>query len=206
VELSGGGLRHDGRGRRLAQDAIDRVRRRVQQDTHGNRGHNGDPLYGIRRILLRGAENLTAKSYARLSAGLDVGDPNREVTAAYIACQELRHLYSAPDLDRARRRLHTFYEACASPGVPELEQLGRTISAWEQQLLAYFTTGGVSNGPTEAVNLLVKRIKRVSDSATSTTTGSTSSCTAASPGTLTKRVESTDVVYDDLLDERVVRT
>jgi Transposase len=33
-------------------------------------------------------------------------------------------------------------------------------SAWEDQLLAYFSTGGVSNGPTEAVNVLVKRIKR----------------------------------------------
>ena len=29
-------------------------------------------------------------------------------------------------------------------------------------MLAYFTTGGASNGPTEAVNLLIKRIKRVS--------------------------------------------
>ncbi len=28
-------------------------------------------------------------------------------------------------------------------------------------MLAYFTTGGASNGPTEAVNLLIKRIKRV---------------------------------------------
>ena len=53
------------------------------------------------------------------------------------------------------------YEACALPGVSELERLGRTISAWEHQLLTYVTTGGVSNGPTEAVNLLVKRIKRV---------------------------------------------
>jgi Transposase len=44
--------------------------------------------------------------------------------------------------------------------VPELERLGRTISAWEEQLLVYFSTGGVSNGPTAAVNLLVKRIKR----------------------------------------------
>jgi hypothetical protein len=54
-----------------------------------------------------------------------------------------------------------FYQACARPGVPELERLGRTITAWETQLLAYFTTGRVSSGPTEAVNLLVKRIKRV---------------------------------------------
>lgn len=145
---------------RLAQDAVDAVRRRVQQDTTGHRGRTGDPLYGIRRLLLRGAENLTERAYARLLGGLDAGDPDGAVAAAYIACQELRHLYAAPDLDRARRRLHTFYQACAAPGVPELERLGRTIAAWEDQLLAYFTTGGVSNGPTEAVNLLVKRIKR----------------------------------------------
>lgn len=87
--------------------------------------------------------------------------PTGHVGAAYIACQELRHLYAAGHQDQARRRLHTFYQACALPGVPELERLGRTISAWESQLLAYFTTGGVSNGPTEAVNLLIKRIRRV---------------------------------------------
>src|SRR5664280_2253615 len=58
-------------------------------------------------------------------------EPRGEVAVAYIACQELRHLYAAPDIDRARRRLHTLYQACAAPGVPELERLGRTISgAW----------------------------------------------------------------------------
>jgi transposase len=146
---------------RLAQDALDRVRRRVQQQTLGHRGLKGDPLYRIRRVLLRGAENLTPSAYRRLLAGLDAGDPNGEVAAAYIACQELRHLYGAPDLAEARRRLQTFYWACARLGVPELERLARTISTWQDHVLAYFTTGGVSNGPTEAVNLLIKRIKRV---------------------------------------------
>jgi transposase len=146
---------------RLAQAAIDDVRRRVQQETLGHRGRRGDPLHGIRRVLLRGAENLTVTAYTRLLAGLDAGDPNGQVGAAYIAGQELRHVYAAPDLDRARRRLQRFYWACADTDVPELHRLGRTIAAWQDQLLAYFTTGGVSNGPTEAVNLLVKRIKRV---------------------------------------------
>jgi hypothetical protein len=99
---------------RLAQDAVDQVRRRVQQQTHGHRGRAGDPLYRIRRILLRGAENLTPKAYARMLAGLDAGDPNGEVAAAYIACRQLRHLYTAPDLARARARLYTFYQACAA--------------------------------------------------------------------------------------------
>lgn len=145
----------------LAQGAVDDVRRRVQQQTLGHRGRKADPLYRIRRILLRGAEHLSLNSYARLLAGLDAGDPTGHVAAAYIAAQELRHVYAAPDLDRARRRLHTFYWACADSEVPELHRLGRTISAWQDQLLAYFTTRGVSNGPTEAVNLLIKRIKRV---------------------------------------------
>lgn len=35
-----------------------------------------------------------------------------------------------------------------------------TIDAWRDEFLAYFTTGGVSNGPTEATNLLIKKIKR----------------------------------------------
>jgi len=41
---------------KLAQNTIDTVRRRVQTDTLGHRGRRGDPLYGIRRVLLRGAE------------------------------------------------------------------------------------------------------------------------------------------------------
>jgi len=146
---------------RLAQQVIDDVRRRVQQDTLGHRGRKGDPLYGIRQVLLRGAENLTVTAYSRMLAGLDAGDRDEEVSTAWIACQELRHVYTAPTLTEARRRLQTFYWACAAGEIPELHRLGRTIAAWQNELLAYFSTSGASNGPTEAVNLLIKRIKRV---------------------------------------------
>ena len=146
---------------KLAQNAVDAVRRRVQQEQTGHRGRKNDPLYRIRRVLLRGAENLSEKAYRRLLAGLDAGDPGGQVGKAWIAAQELRHVYGARDLDQARRRLQRFYWACVDSDIPELLRLGRTISAWENQLLAYFTTGPTSNGPTEAVNLLIKRIKRV---------------------------------------------
>jgi transposase len=152
-------------------------------------------LYGIRRILLRGAENQSKTSYTRLLAGLAAGDPDDQVATAYIAAQQLRHVYGAIDLAQAQAqaRLFTFYTVCADSSIPELHRLARTITAWQNQLLAYFTTGRASNGPTEAVNLLVKRIKRVgSASATSTTTGYACSCTAASPGTLTAQHESGD--------------
>jgi len=146
---------------RLLTTAVDEVRRRVQNDTLGHRGRKGDPLYGIRRVLLRGAERHTVASWRRLLAGLDAGDDGGQVAKAWIALQDLRHVYGAVSLDQARHRLHRFYWRCATADVPELTRVARTISAWQDELLAYFTTGGASNGPTEAVNLLIKRIKRV---------------------------------------------
>ena len=56
--------------------------------------------------------------------------------------------------------LHRWFEFCADSNLPELHRLARTIDAWREEFLAYFTTGGISNGPTEAMNLLIKKIKR----------------------------------------------
>jgi transposase len=43
----------------------------------------------------------------------------------------------------------------------ELSRLARTVRAWEAETLAWHRTGGCSNGPTEAINLLIKKVKRV---------------------------------------------
>ena len=67
---------------KLGLTALDQVRRRVQQDSHGHRGHRGDPLYGIRRILRRRVDRLSERAWGRLRAGLVAGDPGGEVTAA----------------------------------------------------------------------------------------------------------------------------
>lgn len=61
-------------------------------------------------------------------------------------------VYAAHDLDQARRRLTSFYLHCAFADVPELERLARTISQWQREILAYFTTGSAPNGRTEAPN------------------------------------------------------
>jgi transposase len=146
---------------KLANAAIDDIRRRVQQDTLGHRGRSNDPLYRIRRVLLRGAERLTERAWTRMLAGLDAGDPHGEVCAAWLAKEELRLVYAAPDERDARRRLTDFYLRCGFSDVPELERLAGTIDRWQTEILAFFRTGHASNGRTEAVNLLVKRIKRV---------------------------------------------
>jgi transposase len=144
----------------LANRAVDDVRRRVQQDTLGHRGRTGDPLYGIRRLLLRGYERLTARQLERIQTGL-VGDRYGEVGAAWLAKELVREIYTAPTLTEARQRLHVFYTFAADAEVPELVRLAKTISAWETEILAFHITGGLSNGPTEGINLLIKKIKRV---------------------------------------------
>ena len=50
---------------------------------------------------------------------------------------------------------------CIDSGVAELARLARTVTTWREEFLAYFSAGRISNGPTEAVNLLIKKIKRV---------------------------------------------
>ncbi len=77
-----------------------------------------------------------------------------------MAKELLREAYATTDPYDARRRLRRFYDHCASSDIPELDRLARTIRRWEPQILAWHSTG-LTNGPTEAVNLLVKKIKRV---------------------------------------------
>jgi transposase len=53
---------------KLAGDALDRCRRRVEQTTHGHRGRSCDPLYQARRTLHTGTGLLTGRQHARLNA------------------------------------------------------------------------------------------------------------------------------------------
>jgi hypothetical protein len=95
----------------LANRAIDDVRRRVQNETLGHRGRSGDPLYEIRRLLLRGIERHTTRSRARLDAGLADGDPRDELLDTLLAKESLRSMYVAGTSTEAARRL----DACSWP-------------------------------------------------------------------------------------------
>jgi transposase len=146
---------------RLANLVVDRVRRRTQQATLGHRGRKRDPLYRIRKLLLTGQEQLTQRGRVRLRAELAAGDPTGEVAAAWQGKELLRAVYRAVGMPAARAALARFYRWCDGVGVPELSRLARTVRAWEAEILAWHATGGCSNGPTEAVNLLIKKVKRV---------------------------------------------
>jgi transposase len=145
---------------RLANTALDEVRRRVQNDTHGHRGRKADPLYRIRRRLLASHDRLDAASFARVLAWLDTGDPQGEVGAAYLAKELLREIYLTDNALGARRRLVAFYEHCKTSDVAELERLARTIARWETPILRWHRTG-LTNAATEGTNLIIKNIKRL---------------------------------------------
>jgi transposase len=145
---------------RLANAALDDVRRRVQQATTGHRGRKGDPLYRIRRRLLVGYEHLDPDGFDRMLAWLDLGDPDGEVSVAYLAKELLRSSYDTDDVFEARRRLVEFYDLATQADVAELTRLARTIRRWEPAILRWHTTG-LSNGTTEGTNLLIKNIKRL---------------------------------------------
>lgn len=148
----------------LATKALDEVRRRVQHDTLGHRGRTGDPLYRIRGLLRHGAEHLNPRQVAKLEHCLQEGDPTWEVTLAWHTYQRLRAIYHAPTAEAGHRlaeHVITTYRTCP---IPEIARLGRTLNHWRHQILAYFSPeagGRVSNGGTEAINLIIEKTRRL---------------------------------------------
>ena len=69
---------------RLAGEAVDRCRRRVQQEIHGHRGLAGGPLYRARRTLHAGEDLLTDRQRERLTTLLATDD-HLEVEATWAS-------------------------------------------------------------------------------------------------------------------------
>ena len=146
---------------KLALLAVDRIRRRVQQDTLGHRGLAGDPLYRARRILRRRHDRLTERQWTRLRAALTAGDPNEEITAGWLVAQRLMQAYANPDRAAGKAAAEQVITMARTCPVPEIARLGRTLTIWRTEFLARFDHPDVSNGPTENLNLKIKNTKRV---------------------------------------------
>ncbi len=139
---------------RLAGDALDHYRRRVQQDTCGHRGRTGDPLYSARRTLHTGADLLTDNQTTRLDA-LFGNDAHVPLEATWRIYQQMISAYRHPDRKQGQTLLTKLIDSL-NRGVPaaltELVTLGRTLKRRAADVLAYFDRPGTSNGPTEAIN------------------------------------------------------
>ena len=146
---------------RLANAALDGVRRRIQQSSLGHRGHRGDPLYRARKLLVTASSTLDAPTTERLETLLSLGDPTAEVALAWRVKEALCEFYEMASPEQARLRLADIVARLSVSAMPyELRKLGRTIEQWFDKILAYHEAR-TTNGPTEGLNNLIKRIKRV---------------------------------------------
>jgi hypothetical protein len=116
-------------------------------------------LYRIRKLLLAGSERLDERGHERVLLGLRVGDPHDEVLGAWLAKESVRDVYLTDDPNEAAVLLDKAITGCLADDVPEIQSLGRTLAGWRAEILAHHATGA-SNGPTEGLNLCVKKVKR----------------------------------------------
>ena len=149
---------------RLANDALDEVRRRVQNQTLGHRGRKDDPLYRARKLLVSASEHITEHGHTKLRGLLDAGDPYGEVRDAWHAKETLRAIYDIPCAKVGAATVAQLATDLQEPGMSracsgQINRLGRTIATWRTQI-SNWHAARVTNAPTEAANNLIKRVKR----------------------------------------------
>ena len=136
--------------------------RRVQNETLGHRGRKHDPLYRARRLLAKAHERLDERGDTKLRGLLAAGYPNGEVRMAWHAKETIRQIYQLDGPEVANEFVTELADDLQDPDTcpPEVNVLGRTLTRWHSQIVAWHQAH-VSNGPTEAANNLIKRIKRI---------------------------------------------
>ncbi|AOG27549.1 ISL3 family transposase [Cutibacterium avidum] len=139
---------------KLAADALDATRQRVQQEVHGHRGRKHDALYQARRLLHTGLDLLRPRQIERLE-DLFACDDHVGVEVTWSVYQQLVSAYRSKDATAGKASLARIIESLAHgvpKALPELARLGRTLNKRRSDVLAFFDHPGTSNGPTEAIN------------------------------------------------------
>jgi transposase len=89
------------------------------------------------------------------------GDPKGEVRLAWHAKEVVRQTYDHTGPDVAEAWVADIVRDFADGEMtPEVRRLGRTIGRWRHEIIAW-RRSHVTNGSTEALNNLVKPVKRV---------------------------------------------
>lgn len=152
---------------RLANQALDAVRRRLQREAGRRRSRRsrsvapsrwGRALFSSRRVLVKARERLTAPERDRLERAF-LADPTGELRRAWLLKEGFRDWYLAGGRAQAWAGLKRWYADVERSGIGEFAELARTVRAWEPELLAHFDSGA-TNGPTEGITNLVKVVKR----------------------------------------------
>ena len=118
-------------------------------------------IYAARAFNWRGALGVhTWIATKERDAGHFIADmAYDEVLGGWLAKEMVRDVYLTDRINPATVLLGRAVTACLADDVPEIQSLGRTLRKWWTEILNHHRTGA-SNGPTEALNLCVKKVKR----------------------------------------------
>jgi transposase len=139
---------------RLANDAINDVRR-AQWNVHAkSTTTTGRWLKGVRWALLKAPERLTERQQLKLAA---VQAANRPLYRAYLLKEELRALYHLDDPAAAPDHLQAWLAWASRSQLKPFIRLARTIRRYRDGILAAIRLG-LSNARLEGLNNKVRLI------------------------------------------------
>ena len=143
----------------LANAALTAVRQRRAREVHDRRGRAFDPAWANRRLLLRSADTLSTRAWARLEHVFAVDDPTGQLEWAWAVKEHLRMLLKTTTLDQAATAMQTLRAVAKIAAMPETDRLVATLETWWPAIEVLIVTG-VTNARTEAANTTIKNIKR----------------------------------------------
>ena len=140
---------------RLAGDALDECRRRIQQELHHRRGRATDPLYKARRMLDTRSCLFTRRQQHQL-ADLFASDCHVALEVTWSVYQNIIDAYRDSNKIHGKALMEAEINTLTSTRVPrdltELITLGRTLKRRDGDILAYFDHPHTTGGPTEPIN------------------------------------------------------
>ena len=105
-------------------------------------------------------DRLTKRQQERLREAFTADEAHISVEVAYHCAQQVRDVFHQATPAHGRRLAAHLVERLPTCPIPEIARLGRTLRKWKDAFLAYFDTGGASNGPTEAINGIIELGRR----------------------------------------------
>jgi transposase len=125
---------------KLANDAVTAVRRRCAWETRDRRGRAVDPAWAHRLLLLRGADTLSVRGWAKLAYIMAVDDPSNEIGAAWAVKEQLRALLATTTVAEARAARVVLADYVKTADMAETTKLMRTLDRWWEPIEVFIQT------------------------------------------------------------------
>ena len=135
------------------------MRQRRAREVHDRRGRSRDPAWANRRLLLRAADTLSPRGWARLERVFALDDPTGQLERAWAVKEHLRMLLATTSHAGAADAMQTLRAVAKVAAMPETDRLIATLEAWWPAIEVLIVTGA-TNARTEAANAVIKNIKR----------------------------------------------